>query len=163
MHVRVHGESSQLLVGYESGCIVGFDLRTSEAAQKRQLFSEPVSAFDVSRSGHLVAGSTGSQFCFLSRYDAEAAPDFVDLPKPGVGGVSIRPDEKIVAIGGWDSRVRVYDLKRRRALALLRFHEMGVYAVQFSEDNKTLATASKDHRIALFTLYPPKSKPPESR
>src|SRR3546814_7897915 len=33
MHLKVHSQTSQLLVGYESGCIVGFDLCPNESVQ----------------------------------------------------------------------------------------------------------------------------------
>lgn len=40
--------------------------------------------------------------------------------RPGVSSCAVRGDGRVCAIGGWDRRVRIYDTKRGRPLAVLK-------------------------------------------
>ncbi|RHY00705.1 hypothetical protein DYB36_013056 [Aphanomyces astaci] len=51
-------------------------------------------------------------------------------------------------------RVRIFH-KRGKPLATLKYHTESVYSVGFSHDGDWLASASKDHKIALWSVYPP--------
>ncbi|TLS28612.1 hypothetical protein PpBr36_01419 [Pyricularia pennisetigena] len=50
----------------------------------------------------------------------------------GQQGLRIRSDGRIFATAGWDSRVRVYSCKTMRELAVLKWHQVGCFAVAFS-------------------------------
>jgi WD40 repeat protein len=56
-----------------------------------------------------------------------------------------------------NNRVRIYDYKRRKPLAILKYHTETVTGVTFREDMKWMATSSRDSTIALWSLYPPSS------
>mmetsp|Transcript_54986 Transcript_54986/g.97077 ORF Transcript_54986/g.97077 Transcript_54986/m.97077 type:complete len:106 (-) Transcript_54986:184-501(-) len=73
----------------------------------------------------------------------------------GVSSLSLRPDGKLLAAGGWDKRVRVWQTRKWKPLAVLRQHNGTVNAVDFSSCSRWLASASNDHTIALWSLYPP--------
>lgn len=73
----------------------------------------------------------------------------------GISSVHIRPDAKIIAAGCWDGRVRVYSIKKPRALASMACHAKGVQCVRFSRDSRLLASCSEDTRIAVWEIYPP--------
>ncbi|KAF9894697.1 ASTRA complex subunit [Aspergillus nanangensis] len=51
----------------------------------------------------------------------------------GQQGLRVRSDGKIFAVGGWDSRVRVYSCKSLKELAVLKWHKDGCYAVAFAD------------------------------
>lgn len=60
---------------------------------------------------------------------------------------------------GWDHRVRIFDWNKHKPLAILKFHTTQVYCVDFGKydgvfsGKYTLASASKDRRIALWDIY----------
>lgn len=58
----------------------------------------------------------------------------------GQQSLSVRSDGRLLATGGWDSRVRIYSTKTLAEVAVLKWHKEGVYAVAFGEilDNTDL-------------------------
>lgn len=81
----------------------------------------------------------------------------IEAPKAGVGAVAIREDKRILVSGGWDGRVRVFDVRKRRPLAVLDSHKEGVNDVVFCNDARgTFVTAGQEGRITVWELYPPK-------
>ena len=69
---------------------------------------------------------------------------------PGVGQLSLRGDGKVIASAGWDYRVRLFSAKSLRRLAVLRYHDASVNALDWSSD--LLATGSKDTKVAVWRL-----------
>ncbi|KAL7629761.1 Astra associated protein 1 Asa1 [Parahypoxylon ruwenzoriense] len=56
----------------------------------------------------------------------------INTKHSGQQGLRIRCDGKIFATAGWDSKVRVYSTKTMSELAVLKWHEVGCYAVAFA-------------------------------
>lgn len=50
----------------------------------------------------------------------------------GQQGLQVRSDGRIFATAGWDSRVRVYSCKTMKELAVLKWHQVGCYALAFA-------------------------------
>ena len=71
--------------------------------------------------------------------------------------VCVRPDTKLLATGGWDRRVRVWQWGKWKPLAVLRYHTGTVNAVCFSPCSRWLASASNDRTVAIWSIYPPLS------
>ena len=65
----------------------------------------------------------------------------------------------LFATAGWDRRVRIFSTKapKFKPLAVLRYHDAAVNALDFSADSTLLFTASKDAKIACWRLFPPKA------
>jgi WD40 repeat protein len=61
------------------------------------------------------------------------------------------PDGKMLASGSYDTSAILWDLGRRRARATLPDHGAGVYALCFSPDGNTLATAA-DNVVRLWSV-----------
>ena len=57
-----------------------------------------------------------------------------------------------MATAGWDSRIRLFGVKKLRPLAVLDLHKESIQSVTFSLDG-TLAAGSKDKTISLWILY----------
>ena len=49
----------------------------------------------------------------------------------GQQSLRVRCDGRILATGGWDSRIRVYSTKTLKEVAVLKWHKEGVFAVAF--------------------------------
>ena len=60
----------------------------------------------------------------------------------GQQSLSVRSDGRILATGGWDSRVRIYSTKTLKEVAVLKWHKEGVYAVAFG---KILEAVNLEH------------------
>lgn len=65
-----------------------------------------------------------------------------------------------MAVGGWDSRVRLFSLKNFKPLAVLNQHKDTVQDIAYStqrvktyDDKWIMATAAKDGYIALWDIY----------
>lgn len=52
-------------------------------------------------------------------------------------------------------RIRVFHQRKLKPLAILKYHTESVFGLDFSPDNAHFVSASKDHKIALWSLYPP--------
>jgi WD40 repeat protein len=106
----------------------------------------------------IVAGE-GAAEPVAQGYSGQTTPGLVQVEQrlevghAGVGAVAIRPDQKIFATGGWDKRVRVWDFKRARPLAILKAHAGAVNCLAFSNTDNLLVSGSADTRIACWALY----------
>lgn len=61
----------------------------------------------------------------------------------GQQSLSIRSDGRVFATAGWDSKIRVYATKSLKELAVLKWHQVGVYATAFAHIRKEPEGAPK--------------------
>ena len=99
----------------------------------------------------------------------------------GVACVAVRDDGAVLAAGGWDGRTRVYEIRGDRGtsggekkpkrkpkrLASLGFHDDVVSCAAFRTAGGGkgarvfagwLATGSRDGAVALWPIFPPKTR-----
>eukprot|EP00250_Pteridium_aquilinum_P003474 c13791_g1_i1 orf=519-1616(+) len=158
---QLNGEGFvNIVAGYEDGSMAVWDSRSAKMPYLTSRFhQEPVLSIALDGPCHGgVSGAADDRVTFFSldcQQNACHARKEIVHGHPGTADISIRKDDKIIATAGWDHRVRIYDYRRSRALATLKYHADLVNAVCFSDDCKLLASASKDGTIALWSLYPP--------
>ncbi|KAF9145905.1 Guanine nucleotide binding protein (G protein), beta polypeptide 1-like [Mortierella sp. GBA39] len=183
-----------MLVGYEDGSVTLFrdstvastagtpattnttntamkSKRTMETVWSTKYHREPVLAVDVSsKAGFAI--SCGSDNV-LVKYDLSSSlqgtPEVVKsaLKANGMADGKIRSDEKVIALAGWDGRIRLFSSKTLKPLAVLKYHREGLYCLGFSEikeqheqqlmENKTpslLASSNESVFAASFTTIP---------
>jgi WD40 repeat protein len=161
MSLKLEG-ASQCLGGYENGDLVLFDLRMYREIASVSLFEgQPIMCFDYCASNNVgISGSSESwikQFALVES-STNSLVEFrldqqVELVNPGLNCAKIRTsDSKLCATGGWDSRVRLYSLKRLKPLVVLDFHKEAVNTIDFSSEN-LMACGSNDGIISFWNLY----------
>ena len=104
--------SSMCVVGYESGHLCVYDCNTRQLLRECQIYKEPsiiycfnshvvISLGVTSSLGSCACGSTGREVVFCSLRE-EMASFRLELPNNGVLSLSIRGDDRLLAIGGKD-------------------------------------------------------------
>eukprot|EP00629_Pelagomonadales_sp_RCC1024_P011821 CAMPEP_0119270196 /NCGR_PEP_ID=MMETSP1329-20130426/7300_1 /TAXON_ID=114041 /ORGANISM="Genus nov. species nov., Strain RCC1024" /LENGTH=398 /DNA_ID=CAMNT_0007270207 /DNA_START=112 /DNA_END=1304 /DNA_ORIENTATION=- len=146
------------LVGHEGGAVLAWDLRLLRprlyARTPPGAFSSPCVGLDIDREGKVmfVAGveataravSVGEHVLrphsnFALPVACEAAHEMDQ--KHGVGTLALRPDGRVLGTAGWDRRARLFSARAPyRPLAVLRYHDAAVNALDWSADSALLAT-----------------------
>eukprot|EP01112_Ceratiomyxa_fruticulosa_P008745 TRINITY_DN2264_c0_g1_i1.p1 TRINITY_DN2264_c0_g1~~TRINITY_DN2264_c0_g1_i1.p1 ORF type:complete len:354 (-),score=55.95 TRINITY_DN2264_c0_g1_i1:244-1305(-) len=157
-----------LCIGYEDGSVYVWDLRVNKMVTSTKIHSEPILCMDLiedKTKENSLLGVTASADSSIVKWNLDTLNPKIDVqhtyevPNAGVSDVRVRGDSKIMCSAGWDHRVRVWDWNKHIPLAILKFHTMQVYCVDFGKFDSvfsgkyTLASASKDRRIALWDIY----------
>jgi WD40 repeat protein len=139
-----------------------------DAASRRELrtifgVSDPIS---LSPNGRILAGTSGDEIKFWSVVDGSVIRSFGGNPK-GITSLSFSPNGKLLASGGVDGTVKLWDVDRGQELFTVNSHprfEAGttdeitvgrahngfVTGLAFSPDGQTIATAGQDRTIKLW-------------
>jgi len=152
-------KTSDIIVAssYENGSIYFSNLKTGTIMMSSKLHSQPALCFDIDDEGAQgVSGSAGTNIVIFSLdYEKEScsiAKEFT-VNHEGIATSKIRQDQKIFATGGWDHRIRIYNWKKLKPLAILKGHTEGVFCLDFSPLSNLMASGSKDKRIAIWSIY----------
>lgn len=160
-----------VFAGYEDGSLVRYSVDGGKAvpedaaamAARESVFSEPLLAITSNRAGTL--GVCGGAVDELAVFSSTPSGGGLVVQKrhaianKGINTLAMREDEKLVASGGWDGRIRLFSWPKFNPLAILSVHRDGVAAVRFSgrlpalDGGWMLAAASKDNRISLWSVY----------
>lgn len=78
------------------------------------------------------------------------------LPLPDTGKpfrtVAYSPDGRLIAVGGGDHKIRLYDAKTGKATAEISGHNGAINSVRFSPDGMQIASASRDSTVILWSV-----------
>lgn len=80
----------------------------------------------------------------------------IELPSIGAGAIRFRHDGKLVASARWDHTIRIFEAKRLKPLAILRFHRGSVYTLEYIKYGALqgyFVSGSKDSTIAVWDVY----------
>lgn len=69
-----------------------------------------------------------------------------------VAAVSFSPDGRILASGGWDNAIKLWDVNTGRELLTLTGHAGAVTCIAFSANGKILASGSMDKTVKLWDV-----------
>ncbi|XP_058014652.1 guanine nucleotide-binding protein subunit beta-like protein 1 isoform X2 [Ahaetulla prasina] len=154
------GSHPHLLVGYEDGSVVLWNLSMGRILSRLTCHQEPVMSLDFdSEKTKGVSGSSEKKLCVWSHTELEKLElqQTYELTNPGISEVTLRQDKKVLATAGWDHRIRLFGWKKLKPLAVLDYHTSTVYCVAFSDHNqpseRLMAAGSKDHRISVWSIY----------
>ncbi|MFP4298276.1 MAG: protein kinase family protein [Spirulinaceae cyanobacterium] len=94
----------------------------------------------------------------LMAAEAPSSPEIGTLVQPptgavpGVNAVAYSPDGKILASGGRDGAIALWDAQTGELLRNIKAHSHGINAIAYSPDGQQLATGSGDNTIKLWAL-----------
>lgn len=112
-------------------------------------------AVEWNRAGDVLA-SAGDDHAIRLWNPATLEPLGVPLPKlhtDAVRAIRFSPDDRYLVSAGRDGNIIVWDWRARRpAAGPIRGHDRWIFDLAVSPDGKTLATASWDNTVRLWTL-----------
>lgn len=135
-----------VIVGYESGHAMVSQLTSPQIwniLYIAQSHTQPILSLDVSPEKDYFL--TSSADAIIAKHPIHSSLEnqitpVENLPQKtlqtghaGQQGLRVRDDGKIFATAGWDARVRVYDAKAMKELAVLKWHKEGCYATSFAD------------------------------
>ncbi|KAL3997762.1 UTP15 C terminal family protein [Acanthocheilonema viteae] len=137
--------------------------------ERLAVFQEPgnVSSISFSPTGSNMVASTSS--IKLTIYDATICEPLVTYGrfKQAVYGVRFRRDGKLLAVGGEEGKVRLFNVRKQTStsdgkktpLRIFRAHESAVHTVIFTRSGKTLITMGDEGCIKLWDITETNSTP----
>lgn len=161
-------ENTSILAGYEDGSVCVYDLKTKRCEKVLKLHAEPIFSITASLDGSIVATGGGDDIIKLT---CSANQDFstvnevtnsssrdAKLPAAGTSSMRFRSDGRILVSGHWDNCVRLFDRKKLKTLATLRYHRKTVQAVAFSPappdgTGSPFVSGCSDGLIAYWDLF----------
>jgi WD40 repeat protein len=158
MKLRVF-DNQWLFVAYENGLVNVFDISTTKQIDSYQITSdhEPITAMDVSCNTCL-CGTTKSDLISLDFSSLKLQPTStfrpIEMPNAGTSFIRCRPDDgKLIAVAGWDSRIRLFRRETGKQLAMLDLHRQQVNSIDFDYHTRQMACASEDRTVSIWDIY----------
>lgn len=158
-------QSALLAAGFESGHVALFCIENAAELCRLRPFEEPVMALGAPPSApHLCAASVGRSVRF---FDLEEGGDVTnpggaaltlreartcDVTNPGVAALTWRDDGRMLALCGWDRRVRLMT-KGGKLLAVLTEHRSRLVGAKFTARGR-LCVSDESGVTSLWDLYP---------
>jgi WD40 repeat protein len=90
----------------------------------------------------------------IAVYDVEAGEEMCTMRKQEpVRSISYSPDGKMLASGGWDKALRIWDVATgKEAMVSMKGHTKIIQSVVFSPDGKLVASGSVDHTVRIWSM-----------
>jgi WD40 repeat protein len=128
-------------------------LRNWDVAGRRQIAMR-----SLDEVATLWAFSPGARFLAAASdevvaWDVATGQHQADLPESAwVDAVAFAPDGSLLATGGEDSLIRLWDLSGQRLLQTLQGHRSAISALAFSGDGRFLASAGEGKTIRIWDV-----------
>ncbi|XP_013193608.1 guanine nucleotide-binding protein subunit beta-like protein 1 [Amyelois transitella] len=151
-----------LLVGYEAGWLLLWDLNTSQCIGKLKTNQCPMSIdYHLEQQRGMIGNvSDVLQIFSIGKKDLSLAHKLdVNIKNPGINKVQTRSDGKVFASGGWDGHIRIFSWFSLRPLVVLTEHKQAVQDIVYSSEKVSLwnanlmAAGGLDGAITLWDLY----------
>lgn len=152
-----------VLAGYESNHLVTWDVDLGETVDVQTMQGDVMALdYDPYTNRGVIGGS--SEHLTVFTYEPKTMKlqpsGDISVKNPGINCIRIRHDLKVLSVGGWDGRIRVFSWKSLRPLAVLTEHKTGAITdISCSTDKVTIwkspimAVGGMDGVISLWDLY----------
>ncbi|KAJ7832067.1 WD40-repeat-containing domain protein, partial [Mycena olivaceomarginata] len=103
-------------------------------------------ATGCNRTAQVYDARTGAKVCSL-----------IDPSVPKGGDLYIRsvvfsPDGALLATGAEDTQIRIWDIAKKRIIAVLSGHQQEIYALDFSADGRFVVSGSGDKTVRIWDM-----------
>jgi hypothetical protein len=157
VHALAWDPKSGLLAAARPGGVDLVDPRTHAVVRT---FGTPGTANDLafSADGRLLAvaggepGVSGAVHLWDAAGTGTAPPVVLQGHADAVYSLALSPDGRLLATGGYDREILLWDLATRKPVRTLRGHNEAVFDLAFRPDGKILASASADRTLKLWDV-----------
>ena len=111
-----------------------------------------VSSLSTDQAGEMIA--TASWDCGVRLYRTKQGLEehaFLRGPSSPANAVSLHPEALTVAVGYWDSTIKVFDVFTQKEVATLTGHTKSVRDLAYSPDGRYIVSASSDGTLRLWS------------
>lgn len=126
-----------------------------------QVHNEPITGFELHPLGDLaITSSKDKTWAMYDLSQGQILSQQTDFSiESGLSCIKVHPDGAILATGGEDSFIYVWDVKTQKLVTTLRdFHTGKILDLSFSENGVYLASSSEDNQIGIWDLRSPSIK-----
>ncbi|KAI0031197.1 WD40 repeat-like protein [Vararia minispora EC-137] len=133
-----------------------------------QVHAESIMATAVAKSHSLALSVSADhligKYVLAVRLTSYLAPEPFRTKHPGNGAIALTDDARVCAVGGWDSKIRLYSTKSFKQLGTLSHHKDAIQALCFAHTPESSAPedADEDQGVEGHILTP-KEKAARSR
>jgi WD40 repeat protein len=154
-------DNSAFLVASQDKTIRKIDMK-SGAVQTLLTLPTEVKAISIRGDGEILAAATWTGQIFLLNLRDNKVTELVNEPNNRMLSVKFSATGKMLAYGMEEGSrrglVRLYDFETS-STRQFSGHRAGVYDIEFSPDEKLLASAGSDKRLQLYVLESPEDLP----
>lgn len=149
-----------LASGGEDGMIKIWSYRNLKESKSFNI-KNPVMTLTYSPDGSLLAAGDNQGYTLIcdikndrnSQFiNIDAYPDSAISHFNSINTICFSPDGRLLATGGDDNEVKIWDIEKRKCLQSISGHKNKINSITFSCDGKTIATGSNDESVMIWRL-----------
>ncbi|KAJ7196468.1 WD40-repeat-containing domain protein [Mycena pura] len=103
-------------------------------------------ATGCNRTAQVYDARTGAKVCALMDPSVPKAGDLY------IRSVCFSPDGALLATGAEDTQIRIWDIGKKRIIAVLAGHQQEIYALDFSADGRFVVSGSGDKTVRIWDM-----------
>jgi WD40 repeat protein len=138
------------LGGLTSNRIELFDVSALQQVRSLEATSESYTAMAVEQKGNSIALAQGNAVIFWDSVSGEQRNVFQANKK--ILTLSFNPDSSLLAVGGYDTVITLWDPVKERKVTTLRGHTNWVNTLSFHPNGKLLASGGDDGKVLLWDV-----------